>query len=133
MWKDSYEEKNLKNQDEANHHKAMSEIILCAGGEQVQALGPGWFRSTTVGFSRAGMAQPHANPTSSLVQSTPRRAILLKYSCSMFLLPSQPFRCLVPQVENSLNSQSTVPFPLLALQYHRAEPVNLTLKEKSRA
>lgn len=84
-----------------------------------------------MGFYRAGLAQPRANPTSSLVQSTPRRAIPLQHCCNMFTLPSQPFRCLVPQVENSLNSQSTVPFPLLALQYHRAEPVNLTLKEKS--
>lgn len=130
MWKESYEEK-VKKKEEANHHKAMIEIIFCGGEEQVQAPGPSWFRSITVGFYRAGLARPRANPTSSLVQTTPRRAIPLKHCCNMFTLPSQPFRCLVPQVENSLNSQSTVPFPLLALQYHRAEPVNLTLKEKS--
>jgi len=49
----------------------------------------------------------------------------------MFTLLSHAFRCLVPQVVNSLNSQSAVPLPLLALEYHKVELVNLTLRVKS--
>lgn len=103
------------------HQKARIKFLqeVCSReGEHIQAPqspwdGAHWTHHHQLEQSQ-GYGTAHASVTNALVPMSPRSAFSLQLCCNTFTLLSHAFRCLVPQVSDSLNSLSTVAFPFLA-------------------